>query len=128
MSRLLDLLAAFHGKRVVVLGDLILDEYVLGRPARLSREAPIVSPGIRPARRCCPAAARRPACNIQSLGGQAVQVGVIGADKAGEKLRAALASAAWTRAAWWWTPSGRRSSSRASWPGAAAAAAAGGPH
>jgi D-glycero-beta-D-manno-heptose-7-phosphate kinase len=89
MAGLLDLLAAFHGKRVVVLGDLFLDEYVLGAPARISREAPIVI--LEFARRqVLPGGGAAPGCNIQSLGGQAVQVGVIGADKAGEELRAAL--------------------------------------
>ena len=116
MAGLLDLLAAFHGKRVVVLGDLFLDEYVLGAPARISREAPIVI--LEFARRqVLPGGGAAPGCNIQSLGGQAVQVGVIGADKAGEELRAALDQRRRV------TPTvrrgpgaGRRSSSRASWP------------
>ena len=33
---------AWHGKRVVVLGDMILDEFIYGRTGRVSREAPVV--------------------------------------------------------------------------------------
>ena len=32
----------FAGRRVVVVGDLILDEYLFGKPARISREAPVL--------------------------------------------------------------------------------------
>ena len=37
-----ELIAAGKGKRVVVFGDLIADEYVYGRIARVSREAPVL--------------------------------------------------------------------------------------
>ena len=40
--RLLALIAACRGKRVVVFGDLIADEFVYGRVARVSREAPVL--------------------------------------------------------------------------------------
>src|SRR5438094_831272 len=33
---------AFAGRSVVVIGDLILDEYLFGKPARISREAPVL--------------------------------------------------------------------------------------
>ncbi|HMA37138.1 MAG TPA: bifunctional ADP-heptose synthase [Chloroflexia bacterium] len=91
MARLLDLLPAFHGKRIIVLGDLILDEYILGAPSRVSREAPVVV--LEFARRLVlPGGGTAPACNIQALGGHAIQVGVVGADKAGAELQAALAA------------------------------------
>jgi cytidyltransferase-like protein len=35
-------LAAFAGRRVLVVGDLIVDEYRYGEPARISREAPVL--------------------------------------------------------------------------------------
>jgi len=37
-----DSLARVPGKRVVVVGDLIADEYLYGKPARISREAPVL--------------------------------------------------------------------------------------
>ena len=89
MHPLLRPLPHFAGKRIVVLGDLILDEYLLGTPSRVSREAPIVVLDF--ARRTVlPGGAASPACNIVSLGGTTVQVGVVGADLAGEELCAAL--------------------------------------
>ena len=36
LNRLTQLIAAFRGKRLVVFGDLIADEYVYGRVARVS--------------------------------------------------------------------------------------------
>ena len=89
MDSLVSLIPRFHGKRIVVLGDLILDEYVVGKPSRVSREAPVVV--LEFTRRfALPGGAASPACNIVSLGGQAVQVGVVGADTAGEELRHTL--------------------------------------
>ncbi len=39
---LLSLIAAFRRKRIVVFGDLIADEFVYGRIARVSRVAPVL--------------------------------------------------------------------------------------
>ena len=41
-ARLRALVERFAGRKVAVVGDLILDEYVFGRPARISREAPVL--------------------------------------------------------------------------------------
>src|SRR6185503_20265140 len=41
-ANLLSLIAAFRRKRIVVFGDLIADEFVYGRIARVSREAPVL--------------------------------------------------------------------------------------
>src|SRR5499425_700749 len=41
-SRLRALVDAFAGKTLVVVGDLITDEYLYGKPARISREAPVL--------------------------------------------------------------------------------------
>ena len=32
----------FSGRTVIVVGDLIVDEYLIGKPARISREAPVL--------------------------------------------------------------------------------------
>ncbi len=77
---------------VLVVGDLILDEYLIGRATRLSREAPV--PVLeRTRRRVVPGGAANPAVNIARLDGRAVAVGVVGADEAGRELQAALAQA-----------------------------------
>ena len=75
----------FHAARVLVIGDVILDRYVTGTVHRLSPEAPI--PVLRPAdNRCTLGGAANVALNITTLGGQAILVGVIGNDAAGDEV------------------------------------------
>lgn len=84
--------AGFQGKRVVVAGDLCLDEYLVGKAQRLSREAPV--PVLEFVRRfTVPGAACNPAINVQAVGGLAAVVGVVGDDEAGETLRRSLEQA-----------------------------------
>jgi rfaE bifunctional protein kinase chain/domain len=80
------------GHTVVVLGDVFLDEYLIGRATRLSREAPV--PVLELARRVyLPGGAANPARNVVALGGHARQVGLVGDDSAGEQFRALLRAA-----------------------------------
>jgi rfaE bifunctional protein kinase chain/domain len=82
---LLSLLPRLAGHRVLVVGDLFLDEYVLGQATRLSREAPI--PVLEFVRRFfVPGGAANPAHNICTLGSQATVLGLVGDDEAGRKL------------------------------------------
>ena len=84
-GRLIELLPRLREQRIVVVGDVFLDEYVVGRATRLSREAPI--PVLEFERRfCLPGGAANPSSNVVALGGVARQVGVIGDDKAGRQL------------------------------------------
>jgi rfaE bifunctional protein kinase chain/domain len=77
------------GRRVVVVGDVCLDEYLIGAAERISREAPV--PVLHLARRFARAGgAANPALNVAALGGVARQVGVVGQDAPGETLRSAL--------------------------------------
>ena len=41
-ERLLSLLASFGSKRILVVGDLIADEFIYGEVSRVSREAPVL--------------------------------------------------------------------------------------
>src|SRR5687767_10262999 len=78
------------GHTVVVVGDLILDEYITGVAARVSREAPIII--IEEQRRdWLVGGAAMPALNVCRLGGQARQVGVVGPDEAGRQITRLLA-------------------------------------
>jgi rfaE bifunctional protein kinase chain/domain len=89
MNELLSIIPRFTGRRILVVGDLCLDEYVIGRAQRLSREAPV--PVLEFQKRfTVPGAAANPALNIQALGGSAVIVGVVGDDEAGHVLRQRL--------------------------------------
>lgn len=81
-----DILKAFAGKRVVVLGDMVLDEYVSGATERISREAPVLI--LRHEKTLeLPGGGANPVSNVHSLGAIALPVGVIGDDPAGERLR-----------------------------------------
>jgi len=82
-AKLLQSLPKLAGRRVLIVGDIFLDEYITGQAMRLSREAPI--PVLEFAgRRYVPGGAANPSNNIVALGGIAYQVGVIGDDEAGQ--------------------------------------------
>ena len=84
-GELIGLLPRLRGRRIVVVGDVFLDEYVVGRATRLSREAPI--PVLEFERRFyLPGGAANPSSNVVALGGVARQVGVVGNDEAGQQL------------------------------------------
>jgi len=88
-QQLLHWIPRLAGHQVLVIGDLFLDEYVLGQATRLSREAPI--PVLEFVRRFyVPGGAANPAHNVCALGGQAIVVGLIGRDQAGVQLLAEL--------------------------------------
>lgn len=83
--RLLAAIPRLAEASILVIGDVILDEYLTGRASRLSREAPIPVLEFE-SRRVIPGGAANPAMNIVALGGQALQVGLLGDDVAGEEL------------------------------------------
>ncbi|MBI4498925.1 MAG: bifunctional hydroxymethylpyrimidine kinase/phosphomethylpyrimidine kinase [Chloroflexi bacterium] len=84
-ERLVGWLPHLAGRRVLVVGDLCLDEYIVGRAQRLSREAPV--PVLEYQRRfLVPGAAANPALNIRALGGVAAVAGVVGQDEEGRSL------------------------------------------
>src|SRR5436305_2060374 len=79
----------FAGKRIVIVGDLVADQFLGGTISRVSREAPVfilrheqtvTSPG----------AAGNAAANVASLGGLPVIIGVAGDDTNGRLLIAKL--------------------------------------
>ena len=78
----LRLIAACRGKRVVVFGDLIADEFVYGRIARVSREAPVLILEY-DATEIVPGGAGNAANNVASLGGTVRLVSLVGRDEAG---------------------------------------------
>lgn len=79
-------LDAFRGRRVVVVGDLMLDEFVWGEVSRISPEAPVPILEAR-SRSSVPGGAANAAANVASLGGQVALVGCVGADAPGETTR-----------------------------------------
>lgn len=89
-GRLIQLVDAFEGRRVAVFGDLIVDEFIYGEIARVSREAPVLILNY-DSTEILPGGAGNAASNVAALGGTPVVVGVAGRDDAGDRLVAALA-------------------------------------
>lgn len=84
--RIEETLSRFPDARVVVWGDVMLDEYWWGTVERISPEAPV--PVVSVERQDAKlGGAANVALNIRSLGGQARTVGVVGEDRAGQKLK-----------------------------------------
>jgi D-glycero-beta-D-manno-heptose-7-phosphate kinase len=77
------------GKCVLILGDVILDEYVEGEVKRISPEAPVPVVEFR-SRSYIPGGAANVAANVVSAGGRALLAGVVGHDPQAERLAAAL--------------------------------------
>jgi rfaE bifunctional protein kinase chain/domain len=90
-QRLEDTIARFGNVSVLVIGDLILDKYTIGKPTRISREAPIAV--LEFSREYnMPGGGTSPACTVASLGGRACLAGVVGDDDSGRELLEALNS------------------------------------
>ena len=85
VKRLLDAVARFGKMRVVVVGDLIADEYLYGKPARVSREAPVIILRFT-GRQVKLGGAANAAHNVHALGATALAVGVLGQDAAGDEV------------------------------------------
>jgi D-glycero-beta-D-manno-heptose-7-phosphate kinase len=84
-ARLLKLIDAFQGRRVAVVGDVIADEFIYGRVARVSREAPVLILQY-DSTDLLPGGAGNAANNASALGARAKIVGVAGRDDAGKRL------------------------------------------
>ncbi len=90
IAELQAILERMAGRRVLVLGDMLADEYIIGRPSRLSREAPI--PVLEWVDRyIVPGGATNLARNCRALGAEVAVCGVIGDDEPGRALAARLA-------------------------------------
>ena len=73
-SRLLSLAEQFNGRRIIVVGDIIADEYMYGQLSRLSREAPVPILSY-DGTTVVPGGAANAASNVATLGGQADLIG-----------------------------------------------------
>src|ERR671932_434520 len=85
VERLSALVRAFEGRRVLVLGDLLADQFVSGEISRVSREAPVMI--LRHERtETVPGGAANCALNLATLGARPSLVGVVGDDEPGRAL------------------------------------------
>ncbi len=89
--RLAALVRRLRGVRVLVVGDLMLDQFIWGRVERISPEAPV--PVVHVTHEDLrPGGAGNVVTNLTALGGRAAIGGIVGRDAAGARLRAALAA------------------------------------
>src|SRR2546426_4324807 len=89
-ARLRSLIDGFSGKRVLVIGDMVADEYLIGRPTRIAREAPVLILELNE-ERTVPGGATNVAVNARTLGAEVFLAGVVGDDLPGQRLRSAIA-------------------------------------
>lgn len=89
LERVDELLRKFRSKRVMVIGDLMLDEYVWGRVSRISPEAPV--PVVEVIRESYyPGGAANVARNVREFTPTVFVMGMIGEDPHADKLRKLL--------------------------------------
>ena len=88
-SPLLALIAALRGRTVAVIGDVIADEFVYGRVARVSREAPVLILEY-DSTEVVPGGGGNAANNVAALGGTAALASIVGRDEPATRLLKAL--------------------------------------
>ena len=79
------LLARMAGTRILILGDLIADEFLIGAVERISREAPVLILKHQTTR-LLPGGAANAAANVSALRGKAEMIGIVGKDPTGRQL------------------------------------------
>jgi D-beta-D-heptose 7-phosphate kinase/D-beta-D-heptose 1-phosphate adenosyltransferase len=89
MENLKQIIPRLKDKKVLVFGDLMLDEHIWSKVARISPEAPVPVADVTKIDHV-PGGCGNVAVNIAALGGIPYLVGIIGKDSSGEKLRKAL--------------------------------------
>jgi D-beta-D-heptose 7-phosphate kinase/D-beta-D-heptose 1-phosphate adenosyltransferase len=85
LARLAEIVDTFPSRKILVIGDLMLDEFLWGKVTRISPEAPVPVVDIQ-RRATYPGGAANVARNLASLGAQAGLAGVIGEDVPGAQL------------------------------------------
>jgi rfaE bifunctional protein kinase chain/domain len=85
-DKMAGIIRGFKGKRILVLGDLMLDKSIWGRVSRISPEAPVPVVEVHSASSCL-GGAGNVSHNLESLGAQPILVGVVGRDESGRWIR-----------------------------------------
>lgn len=91
-KQLREIVTRFPGTEVAVMADLVLDEFLSGEIARVSREAPVLIVDYKATERM-PGGGANAVNNVRALGGVPLPVGIVGDDEAGERLVALLRDA-----------------------------------
>src|SRR5205809_6813689 len=92
MKHLAEIVNSFSNKRIVVIGDLIADQFIYGEISRVSREAPVFI--LRHEHtETTPGGAANCAMNLAALGASVALVSVAGRDESGSALAEKLQGA-----------------------------------
>jgi len=86
MSALKSVISRFKGKKILVIGDLILDRHIQGTVSRISPEAPVPVVLQRGEHSYAPGGAANVAQNLRSLQARVTLVGRVGRDAEGKEL------------------------------------------
>ena len=89
MPKIKRLVSAFRRAKVLVIGDVMLDEFIWGKVSRISPEAPVPVVWAQ-SESVMPGGAANVANNVRALGAQVDMIGIIGADRWGASLVAEL--------------------------------------
>jgi len=84
-SRLLRIIGQFKGKKILVIGGIMLDKYIWGEVSRISPEAPVQVVNVL-RESYAPGGAANVANNIAALNAKAFMVGIVGNDNAKDSL------------------------------------------
>lgn len=87
---MIDSLERLSGQNILVMGDLMLDQWMWGNVSRISPEAPVPVVDVNRTT-YTPGGAANVVCNLLSLGCQVTVAGLVGEDETGERLRGLLA-------------------------------------
>src|ERR1700741_156725 len=89
VNRLKEILSLAKGKRILVIGDLMLDEFVWGKVGRISPEAPVPVVEVT-GESFYPGGAANVARNLREFVEHVAVIGMLGKDRSGQQLRALL--------------------------------------
>ena len=84
-QKLLKILENFKNKRILVIGDIMLDKYIWGEVSRISPEAPVQVVNVLK-ETYAPGGASNVASNLSALNGKVLMVGIAGNDEAKDIL------------------------------------------
>ncbi len=84
-TRVEEILNRFPGKAILILGDLMLDEFIWGKVRRISPEAPVPVVEVTDETYRL-GGSGNVAANVRALGGRPVSIGLIGSDFAGDRI------------------------------------------
>jgi D-beta-D-heptose 7-phosphate kinase/D-beta-D-heptose 1-phosphate adenosyltransferase len=85
MEELKKVVERFESARILAIGDVMLDRFILGTVSRISPEAPVLVVDLT-SETFKPGGAANAINNIRALGGEVIAVGIIGDDVSGKKL------------------------------------------